>query len=174
MANASVTIDNAETFNMIEGLIKKLEKPEPLLKVVGGYVQSETIKMFNGPRPDTTAVRGVKWPKLKESTIFKKRAMFKNGKITGGNPNRPLIESGLLRDDLMSSRAIKIQNKGLIYGTNQRNKKGFLYPAVHQTGTKVGHIPQRRWLFLNETNLNQIANMTKEYIESNKSISGII
>lgn len=160
----NVTIDNSETFAMIENLIRKIERPEPLLKDVGKYIQSETNKMFApGSRPDHGAVRGERWPVLAESTIFKKRAMHKRGKLVGNAPDKPLVESGALRDDLSSPRAIQVKNKGLIYGTERRNKKGFLYPAMHQIVGK--NLPQRRWLFLNETNLNQICSMVKSFIE---------
>jgi phage gpG-like protein len=159
-----VTIDNRETFAMIENLIRKIERPEPLLQTVGKYIQTETNKMFaSGSRPDHSAVRGEKWPVLAESTIFKKRSMHKRGKLVGNSPDKPLVESGLLRDDLAAPRAIKIENGGLVYGTERRNKKGFLYPAMHQTGGK--DLPKRRWLFLTETDLNQICNTVKQWID---------
>lgn len=163
-----VTIDNRETLAMIEGLIRKIKNPESLLKDVGRYAQTETNKMFApGSRPDHSAVRGEKWPVLAESTIFKKRAMHKRGKLSGNAPDKPLVETGALRDDLASPRAIQVKGKGLIYGTDRRNKKGFLYPAMHQTGGI--NLPKRRWLFLNETNLNQICAMVKNFIEGIKT-----
>lgn len=162
-----VTIDNRETFAMIEGLIRKIERPEPLLKIIGSYIQAQTSKMFRGIRPDTSGVRGEKWEPLKKSTVFKKRALAKRGLIAG-NPNRPLVETGALRDDLMAPRAIKIERKGLVYGTDRTNSKGFSYPAVHQTGSLKKHIPKRRWLFLNNDELNQIANTVKQWLDGNK------
>ena len=166
----SVTIDNTETFAMIEGLIMQIERPEPLLKIVGKYIQWLTKKMFVGARPDLKGVRGEKWPKLRKSTRFKKREMKKFGLITG-NPNRPLLETGHLRDDLIAPRAIRIQNKGLIYGTDRR-KRGFAYPAVHQTGTKDWRIPARRWLFLTVNEINQITHLVKEWLEGERSTLG--
>jgi len=160
-----VQIDNRETFAMIENLIRKLDRPEPLLKIIGKYIQAMTSKMFApGSRPDRNAVRGEKWPPLKMSTIFKKRLMHKKGKLTGNSPDKPLVETGALRDDLMSPKSINILNKGLIYGTDRKSKNGFLYPAIHEMGGSK--IPQRRWLFLTNDDLNQICNTTKQWIES--------
>lgn len=169
MAKSSldITIDNKETFAMIEGLIRKVENPESLLKLIGRYIRVLTSKMFaSGSRPDHSAVRGEKWPELKESTIFKKRNLKKRGLLVGNSPYKPLVETGRLRDDLISDHSIKIDKHGLEYGTNLKSKKGFPYPAIHQTGGK--NVPQRRWLFLNDDELNQIASMTKEWLEGKK------
>ena len=168
MANASVTIDNTETFAMIEGLIKKLEKPEPLLRVIGKYIQSQTKKMFVGIRPDTSGVRGVKWPKLAKSTIQKKLSNKANGLGNQvGAARRPLVATGLMKADLLNPRSVEVSNRGLVYGTDMTNMYNFPYPSVHQTGSKT--VPQRRFLFLNETDLNQICNTTKQWIEGTKS-----
>ncbi len=165
---ATVTIDNTETLAMIEGLIRKIEKPEPLLKVIGKYIQAETKKMFVGKRPDTSGVRGVKWPKLAKSTIQKKIS----NKVSGlgnqvGAARRPLVASGLMKADLLNPRSIEINKNGLRYGTDMVNVYGFPYPSVHQTVTDL--IPQRRFLFVNETDLNQICNTVKQWLEGDKS-----
>lgn len=149
---------------MIEGFINRIDKPKPLLTLIGKYIQAETAKMFTS-RPDLRPVRGQKWDKLAESTILrkwdqgKKLAKFRRA-------DRPLVDTGLMRDDLLAPRSIKIKDKGLEYGTERRNKKGVLYPALHQTGT--ANMPKRRFLFLNENDLFQIGRTTIEYIEGRK------
>ncbi len=164
MASSTITIDNTETMAMIEGLISKLKNPEPLLNVVGKYLQANTMKMFVGNRPDTSSVRGEKWPKLADSTIQRKLAQKKSGLIIG-DARRPLVATGKMKDSLLTKAAIRVNKHGLVYGTEVRGRKGFLYPAAHQTGTSK--MPQRRFLFVNETELNQIANTTKQWLEGN-------
>jgi phage gpG-like protein len=163
MAYSSVTIDNKETFEMIENLIRKLDKPEPLLKIIGQYLRSLTAKMFSGARPDAGGVRGEKWPPLKTSTIQRKLASAKRGLgIQIGNARRPLVATGTLKDSLLSDSAIKVSGKGLVYGTDVKSNKGFPYPGIHQLGGT--NLPKRRWLFLNNAELTQIAYTTRDWI----------
>lgn len=185
----SVTIDNQETYRMIEKLIRKIDRPEPLLKIVGKFIQAETKKMFMGKRPDTVGRRGVKWPKLAKSTIQRKlstksqteRLVKRSDKLTKksftkagvgqvGAARRPLLASGKLKGSLLKKSAIKIKSKGLVYGTNVTNDDGYPYPAVHQTGGK--NIPQRRWLFLTSKDLMQIATTTRDWL-MNKRVERI-
>jgi phage gpG-like protein len=162
----SITIDDQETYRMIEKLIRKIDDPKPLLQVIGRYIRAQTKKMFVGRRPDTGGVRGEKWQKLANSTIRKKLAMKKNGGVAG-NARRPLVETGMLKDDLLSNRSIKIKNKGLEYGTDRRSNKGFPYPGIHQTGGN--NLPQRRWLFLTKDELMQIAVTTRDWLKGLQS-----
>lgn len=163
MAYSSVTIDNRETFEMIEGMIRKLNNPEPLLKIVGKYLQANTAKMFTGPRPDTAGVRGEKWKPLAASTVQRKLASGKRGTgIQIGNARRPLVATGTLKESLLNNNAVKVSGKGLVYGTDVKSNKGFSYPGIHQLGGK--NLPKRRWLFINVPELNQIANTVRDWL----------
>lgn len=177
MANDPIMIDNEKVFELIEGLIKKMEKPEPLLVFIGKYIQAQTKKMFVTGRPDHHPVRGISWLPLDRTTILKKFrrkggfSTSKSSKVIGASLfSRPLVDTGLLRDDLMAPRAIKVKNKGLEYGTNRRNNKGFAYPAIHQTGggRNKMHPPMRKWLFLNEFELFQIGKSVVAWLENKK------
>ena len=163
MAYSSVTIDNKETFEMIEGLIRKLEKPEPLLRIIGNYLRSLTAKMFSGARPDTGGVRGEKWQPLAMNTIQRKLSSAKRGLgMQIGNARRPLIATGRLKESLLSASSIKVSHDGLVYGTDVKSNNGFPYPGMHQLGGK--NLPKRRFLFINVDELNQIAITTRDWI----------
>jgi phage gpG-like protein len=156
-----VTIDDREVYAMIERLIKRIDNPAPLLQTVGRYIRVLTKKMFTGARPDTQGVRGEKWDKLAESTLAHKKQLRAKGQSIG-NPARPLVRTGMLKDDLLSKRAIKIKGKGLEYGTDRKSNMGFPSPAIHQVGGRI--LPARRWLFLRREELMQIAQTTREYL----------
>ena len=149
---------------MIEKLIRKIDDPKPLLRIIGRFIRTQTAMMFRRS-PEIRPVRGVKWDDLKDSTIKKKKSLVKNGKAISGD--RAMIEKGYLRDDLLSNRAIKIKNKGLEYGTDRRSNKGFPYPGIHQTGGN--NLPQRRWLFLTKDELMQIAVTTRDWLKGLQS-----
>lgn len=161
MDKMSVTIDSKETFAMIENLVRKVKQPEPLLTIIGRYLQAQTTKMFTGTRPDTASIRGESWPKLAESTVQKKLTLKAKG-LVAGNPRRPLVEKGLLKKDLLGAKAIKVKKKGLEYGTDRRSRKNFLYPALHQTGGR--NTPQRRFLFITKSELAQIATTVRDWL----------
>lgn len=156
-----ITIDDREVYDMINTLIRRIDNPQPLLKTIGRYIRALTKQMFVGKRPDTSTVRGEKWDKLAESTLNNKKQLRAKGLMIG-NPARPLVRTGKLKDDLLSERAIKIKGKGLEYGTERKSNKGFPYPGIHQIGGK--NLPARRWLFLTKSELNQIAHSTKDFI----------
>lgn len=164
--NRNVTIEDREVHRMINGLIRKINNPKPLLINIGRYTRALTQKMLNDnqPRPDNISVRGKKWRKLAQSTIWEKRRLYRKGKSVA--LDRPLVRTGRLRDSLNSERAIQIKGKGLIYGTNVRSRKGFYYPGFHQVGgrTRHGRVPARPFLFLQRSELHEIANMTRNYI----------
>lgn len=160
IGNITIKIDSVDTLRKIEKLLTRIEDPRPLLTLVGREIQKETDKMFTGPRPDKSSVRGEPiWKPLLPDTIRKKK---QSGKVRG-EADRPLVETGKLRNNLRKDRAIKINKTNMTYGVTMR-KKGFDYPGIHQMPNNK-FTPQRRWLFLNKANLIQIMNITKAWIE---------
>jgi len=152
----SIHYESKEVQKNITDLLKKVERPKKLVASVARYINSVTKQMFSGRRPDVGGRRGVKWPKLKQSTINRKKQLKRKGKLTGGaSPSRPMVASGDLRDSL---RVLDIKEKGLKYGTLQKSKKGFPYPGYHN----IGRFP---FLFLNKTDNAQIIKMTLDYLE---------
>jgi len=157
----TITVEQKDVDRMLNRLIKKLDNPKPLLKELSRYVRALTMKMFVGRRPDNTMVRGVKWDRLKDSTLKQKRALVKRGKAVASD--RPLVRTGKMRGSLKSDSAIKMQKNGFTYGTDVRSEKGFPYPGLHNKGD--GKIPKRKWLFLTMDELNQMAHATKQYLD---------
>jgi phage gpG-like protein len=158
----NVTVDNQEVLQMIENKLRLLNKPEPLLQNFGRYSRAVTFQMFNGQRPDTAPVRGESWNPLDIKTVARKRSLMSKGEAIASD--RPLVLTGELRDSLTSDKAIKIHAKGMEYGTDVTSKSGFPYPGVHQVGS--GDIPQRRFLFWTDTDLQQMLRMALDFIEN--------
>ena len=168
MNGLSVTCDNREALADIERKIGVLNNPYPLLKKIMLYSMAMTRKMFFGPRPDNSSVRGEFWPKLAESTIKAKRAMAKR---KGTETDRPLVLSGEMRNSLMNESAIKIQGKGATYGTEVLSENGFPFPGVHQEGAPP--VPQRRFLFWTNEDMKNILTMCVDFVDQKlRSIRG--
>lgn len=159
----SVTIDNRETFELIERKLRLLNNPAPLLLSIGRYMRALTLQIMRDRRADNAPVRGESWPKLSERTMMAKRAMQKRGLAV--NANRPLVLSGKMVNSLKNDSAIKISRNGIAYGTDVKSEKGFPYPGFHQVGDDK--VPARRWLFLTTTELRQILQMSIDYIHKN-------
>ena len=149
----SIEVETAEVERMLRGLLKKVAKPKPLLKNIQRLVHALTMKMFRGKRPDTSGVRGVKWPKLKRSTIRSKRAKVARGKSLVAA--RPMVDSGRTRDSL---KILSQDADGFVYGTNVKSKKGFPYPGHHNKG-------KFPFLFLRGEDFLQMESMTVDYLE---------
>jgi len=157
-----IIIEDKGTHEMLEGLLKRLQHPEPLIKTLARYTRALTMQMFRGKRPDKSSIRGKTWGPLAEKTILQKRVLMKAGKAIVAD--RPLVRTGKLRDSLSSDSAIKIYPKGFSYGTNVVSKKGFSYPGFHQVGDD--RVPARRWLFLRKEELYQMTVTTRDWIEN--------
>ena len=153
-----ITFDTRVLERKLNHTLKVVQHPRKLMKALQGYVNAVTFQMFRGRRPDTSGVRGVKWPKLKESTIFAKRALRKRGKAI--ESDRPLVRTGKLRDSL---KVLSQAEKGFVYGTKAKSNKGYPYPSVHNKGGK--RVPQRKWLFFNNIDFEQMTKMTVDYLK---------
>lgn len=149
----SVEIETKEVEAMLHRLLVKVEKPKELMKNLQRLVHALTMKMFRGKRPDTAPVRGVKWPKLKESTLKAKRAKVKRGKSLVAA--RPMVDTGKTRDTL---KVLEDKGDGFVYGTRTKSNKGFAYPGFHNKG----RFP---FLFLTKQDFAQIQSMTVDFLE---------
>ena len=152
-------IDSKEVEKMLNMFMSKVKNPKPLMKVVQRYVKAVTMKMFSGPRPDTSEVRGVKWPELADKTRWAKAAAKKRGKAI--EITRPLVRTGAMRDSIKVLR--EDEQGGFVYGTTVRSKKGFLYPGIHNTGGNPNP-PQRKWLFLTGLDLRQLTRFAIDHV----------
>lgn len=149
----SIEIETKEVEAMLTRLLKKVERPAVLLKNIERLVHALTMKMFRGRRPDTAPVRGVKWPKLKESTLKAKRAKVKRGKSIVAA--RPMVDTGKTRDTL---KVLNRDSKGFTYGTRTKSNRGYPYPG-HWNKSKFP------FLFFTKTDFAQLSRMTVDYLD---------
>lgn len=149
----TMSLETKEVETMIKALLKKVNNPAPLMKVLKRWMHSQTMKMFRGKRPDTKGVRGVKWPKLKPATLKAKKALVKRGKAIVAH--RPMVRTGELRDSL---KVLESSKKGFVYGTRVKSKKNFPYPGHWNKG-------KFPWLFLNKQDYAQMAKATTDYLK---------
>jgi phage gpG-like protein len=149
-----ISFETEEAQKNISNLIGRVENPKPLLNLLQRWLHAQTIKMFIGRRPDNTIVRGVKWPKLKPSTIKNKKNRVKRGKSIVAS--RPMVDTG----KLMGSLKVLSKNKnGFVYGTNAKSKKGFNYPG-HWNASRFP------WLFLTKNDYNQMVKATIDFLNN--------
>ncbi len=148
----SIEFETREVESMIKGLLKKVHNPVKLMKTLERWIHAQTMKMFRGRRPDKGMIRGVKWSKLKESTVKAKKALVKRGKAIVAA--RPMVRTGRTRDSL---KVLESNKKGFVYGTRVK-EKGFAYPGHHNKG----NFP---WLFLNKQDYAQMAKATTDYLK---------
>ena len=154
----TVSFDTRKLERRLNHTLKTVKHPRKLMKALQRYVNAVTFQMFNGRRPDTSGRRGVKWPKLKQTTIFAKRALRKRGKAI--ESDRPLVRTGKMRVSLGVLSSAEI---GFTYGTKVKSKSGFPYPGVHNKGG--GKIPMRKWLFFTTADFEQMTMMTVDYLK---------
>ena len=154
----TIKFEDAEVERMVVRLLKRVRNPKKLMAQVKKYVHAVTMQMFSGVRPDTRTKRGQTWKKLKPETIKQKAALKKRGLAI--EIHRPLVRTGKARDSL---KVLEDHPKGFTYGTKIKSKGGFPYMGVHQKGDAKN--PQRKSIFLNNTNLRQIIKMTVDYLK---------
>ena len=148
----TIEMETKEVESLIKSLLRKVNNPSRLMKTFERWIHAQTMKMFRGRRPDKTAIRGVKWPALKESTVKQKKALVKRGKAIVAD--RPMVRTGKLRDSL---KILERTRKGFLYGTRIM-KKGFAYPGHWNTN-------KFPWLFLRKQDYAQMAKATTDYLK---------
>ena len=154
----TITYEKKEAEALINRLLKRVQRPKELISTWERYVHAATMQMFRGRRPDTSGVRGERWPKLAEKTRWQKAALRKRGMAI--ETDRPLVRTGEMRDSL---KVLSRTEKGFVYGTRLRSKKNYPYPGIHNVGGE--NLPPRRWLFLNDHDWRQIVKMAIDYLK---------
>lgn len=149
--STSISIETKEVEKMISTLLKRVERPKPLMENLYKWINSLTKKMFTGKRPDNNTVRGVKWPKLAEKTVNRKKQLVKQGKAIA---TRPMVQTGKLRDSL---KKITETEKGFVYGTNLTTTSGFKYPGFHNS-------TRFPFLFVKKNEFAQIQKMAVDFL----------
>lgn len=150
MAGLTVEIETKQVTDALTEMVKKLEHPKSLLKIIADYLEASTKKMFRGPRPDHQEVDGIKWPELAEGTINQKKSQ--------GYPLRPMVRTGEGRDSI---EVLELSENRLVYGTKITTDKGFPYMAHHNSN----RFP---WLFLNAKRYNEILTLTIGWLKDQK------
>lgn len=149
----SIQFETKEVESMIKALLKKVNNPRKLMKTLERWIHAQTMKMFRGRRPDKTSIRGVKWPRLKDSTVKAKKALVKRGKAIVAD--RPMVRTGELRDDL---KTLQSNKRGFEYGTRLKSRKNFPYPGHWNRG-------KFPWLFLKKQDYAQMALATTDFLK---------
>ncbi len=162
MDSLDIHIETKEVETMLQGLLKKVENPKKLMKLLRRVTLALTMNMFTAtPRPDTKGRRGVKWPKLKQRTINRRKAILANPKskikLAGKATSRPMVMTGKLRDSI---KVLEENKRGFAIGTREKTKKGFAYPGYHNKG----RFP---FLFLSKQDLVMFQSATIDFLQDN-------
>lgn len=147
-----VVFETKEVEKMIEQQLSQVKKPRELILAISKWIDYMTKKFFFGRRPDNVSVRGVRWPKLKQSTIDNKKNLVKRGKAIVAE--RPMVSTGAFRDSI---KVLEKNKKGFLFGTRKKSK-GFNYPGYHNS-TKFP------WLFISKKEYDIISEMTVDFIK---------
>lgn len=147
-----VSLETKEVEKLISILLHRVENPGVLMKTLQRWIKAQTMKMFRGRRPDTTVIRGVKWPKLAKSTLKQKKNAVSKGKAIVAA--RPMILTGTTRDSL---KILKTAKRGFLFGTRVKSNKGFPYPGHHNSN-------KFPFIFLNKNDFAQMTRATVDYL----------
>jgi len=141
-----IKIDNKELNQVLDKLFEKTTDLKPLMKSIAGTMADAVEENFKQEgRPE--------WAKLKDSTIkLRTQKGYWPGKILQ------------MRGELAASITSNYDESSALVGTNKE------YAAIHQFGGKAGknkkaEIPARPYLDLGEKELNNILNITSNYLE---------
>jgi len=148
----SMQLESKEVESLIKTLLDRVERPKKLLDKVEKYVKAVTMQMLKGSRPDTKGRRGIKWPKLKKSTVKQKKALVASGNAIVAA--RPMVRTGKMRDSI---KTLSRSAKGFLFGTRIKSKD-FAYPGFHNKG----RFP---WLFLTQKDYAQISKMVTDHLK---------
>jgi len=141
-----IKIEDIELQRVLKKLISKTENLSPLMKNIAGIMLDSVEENFEKEgRPE-------KWASLAKPTI---KLRTKKGYW----PGRILQ----VRGELAASIINKSDENSAVVGTNK------VYAAIHQFGGDAGRnkkvkIPARPFLKLTENDINQVLNVTKEYL----------
>lgn len=142
-----IRIANEELQRVLNELVQKSSDLRPLMKNIAGILEDSVEENFEQEgKPD-------KWEELKPSTI-KQRTQ------KGYYPGKILQ----MRGELAASITSKYDENSAIVGTNK------VYAAIHQFGGEAGQnkeaeIPERPYLKLGDSELNDIKNAVQKYLQ---------
>jgi len=141
-----IKVDDKEIQQLLKRLISKTENLRPLMKNIAGIMLDSVEENFEKEG------RPYKWQGLAKPTI-------KQRTKKGYWPGRILQ----VRGELAASITSKYDENSAVVGTNK------VYAAIHQLGGEAGRnknvkIPARPYLKLTEDDINQILEVTKDYL----------
>ena len=141
-----IKVDDKEIQQLLKRLISKTENLRPLMKNIAGIMLDSVEENFEKEG------RPYKWQGLAKPTI-------KQRTKKGYWPGRILQ----VRGELAASITSKYDENSAVVGTNK------VYAAIHQLGGEAGRnknvkIPARPYLKLSEDDINQILEVTKDYL----------
>lgn len=148
-----VDIDDQAVRAMLARAAVRFADLKPAFQEIGERLVASThYRADKQEAPD-----GSSWPKLKPATIKR------HERAQTPSPEKALFGSSgrMLRSVHPEARAMELK-----VGTNAHTKRGFLYPAVHQFGTKDGTIPKREWLGVSASDEVVIHEILARYLEA--------
>lgn len=115
-----ITLDLSELKDLESRLSTLEEFKAPLLRELGNYLYNTAKDSFDNERD----YNGTPWSPLSSTTYLLKQKK--------GKPDKKLLYDG----DLRSRFTTTYEASSVSVGTNAKSSDGFLYPSVHQFGTK--------------------------------------
>lgn len=150
MATKRITYD--ELLRMVGNARRKLDSgslQRDTLRKYGPVILEDIKSNFAEESSFGKSPTGNVWAPLAASTVKKK--ITKTRRRGGGNILHPRGSRGF-----MGTLQWAVHGNKLFVGTNKTSKRGFPYPAVHQTGTSDLRVPKRTWGAISDTIIKRI------------------
>lgn len=168
MTPIRIEIDDRELLGALTRLVEHAEHPGLAMREIGERLAESTQARF----ATSTAPDGSRWEPNAQATILDYlggRGGFskKTGRITAKGSTlaankRPLVASGLLQDSI--HWVLVDGGRGVEVGTDRFADRWEAGAAVHQFGSKDGHIPARPFLGVSDEDRETILEIVERYL----------
>lgn len=163
-----IEIDDRELLGALTRLVEHAEHPGLAMREIGERLAESTQARFSS----STAPDGSRWKPNAQATILDYlggRGGFskKTGKITAKGSalamnKRPLVASGVLQDTIAWN--LIDGGSGVEVGTDRFADDWEAGAAVHQFGSKDGHIPARPFLGVSDDDRETILEIVEDFL----------
>jgi len=164
----AIEIDNRAVLDALNDLAGRVSNLRPAMAEIGERLTETTQDRFN----TSTGPDGQRWAPNSQATIldylggksgsYQKKSGKLSAKGAGHAMNkRPLVDSGLLRDNIHWQQI----DNGVSIGTDRFADDWDEGAAVHQFGSKNGKIPARPFLGISDEDERTILDIVGEYLK---------